>query len=189
MHSSGASRRGIIRMCRDRHCGRARHTLNRHRPRRRAIQYSETPIMESRSCDVLDTPLSRSMTVFARSGATKQSILSLRGEMDCFAEPVNGRAFARPLARNDGIRTSAAHSQPSSPAKAGDPVFRDANNGIEKLRCTGYSAFAEYDGLCEERSDEAIHSFFVPTRCGSQTRFHHRRLALTSGKLAQQMLS
>jgi hypothetical protein len=30
------------------------------------------------------------------SGA-KQSILSLRGEMDCFAEPVFGRAFARPV--------------------------------------------------------------------------------------------
>jgi hypothetical protein len=27
----------------------------------------------------------------------KQSILSLRGEMDCFAEPVIGRAFARPV--------------------------------------------------------------------------------------------
>jgi hypothetical protein len=30
------------------------------------------------------------------SGA-KQSILSLRGGMDCFAEPVIGRAFARPV--------------------------------------------------------------------------------------------
>jgi hypothetical protein len=29
--------------------------------------------------------------------ATKQSILSLRGKMDCFAEPVIGRAFARPV--------------------------------------------------------------------------------------------
>src|ERR1700704_1872595 len=29
--------------------------------------------------------------------AHKQSILSLRGEMDCFAEPVIGRAFARPV--------------------------------------------------------------------------------------------
>src|SRR5882757_7650033 len=29
--------------------------------------------------------------------ATKQSILSLRCEMDCFAEPVIGRAFARPV--------------------------------------------------------------------------------------------
>ena len=28
--------------------------------------------------------------------ATKQSMLPLRGEMDCFAEPVIGRAFARP---------------------------------------------------------------------------------------------
>ena len=35
--------------------------------------------------------------VIARSEATKQSILSLRGEMDCFAEPVIGRAFARPV--------------------------------------------------------------------------------------------
>jgi hypothetical protein len=46
-------------------------------------------------------------------------------------------------------------------AKAGDPVFRDANDGIEKPQRTGYSAFAEYDGLGEERSDEAIHSFFA----------------------------
>jgi hypothetical protein len=29
------------------------------------------------------------------------------------------------FARNDGFRTSASHSQPSSPAKAGDPDFRD----------------------------------------------------------------
>src|SRR4030081_3648332 len=36
--------------------GRARHTSNRHRPRRRAIQYSETSVMESKSCGVLDNP-------------------------------------------------------------------------------------------------------------------------------------
>jgi len=41
---------------------------------------------------------------------------------------------------------STPHSQPSSPAKAGDPVFRGASDRIEKLRRTGYSAFAEYDG-------------------------------------------
>ena len=35
--------------------------------------------------------------VIARSNATKQSTLSLRGEMDCFAEPVIGRASARPV--------------------------------------------------------------------------------------------
>jgi hypothetical protein len=34
---------------------------------------------------------------FVIASAAKQSILSLRGEMDCFAEPVIGRAFARPV--------------------------------------------------------------------------------------------
>src|SRR6266436_6387100 len=33
----------------------------------------------------------------AKAEATKQSILSFCGEMDCFAEPVIGRAFARPV--------------------------------------------------------------------------------------------
>jgi len=36
----------------------------------------------------------RAFAVIARSEATKQSILSLRGKMDCFAEPVIGRRFA-----------------------------------------------------------------------------------------------
>jgi len=38
------------------------------------------------------------------------------------------------------------HSPLSSHAKAGDPVFRSVNGGIEKPQRTGYSAFAEYDG-------------------------------------------
>jgi hypothetical protein len=33
----------------------------------------------------------------ARSGATKQSSFFLGVAMDCFAEPVIGRAFARPV--------------------------------------------------------------------------------------------
>jgi hypothetical protein len=33
----------------------------------------------------------------AKAEATKQSILPLRGAMDCFAEPVIGRAYARPV--------------------------------------------------------------------------------------------
>src|SRR5467141_4548912 len=57
---------------------RAHHTLSRHRPRKRAIQYSEAPMMESIGRSVLDTPLEpviglaegetrwRSMTIFAR---------------------------------------------------------------------------------------------------------------------------
>jgi hypothetical protein len=36
------------------------------------------------------------------NSATKQSILSFRGGMDCFAEPVIGRHSRDPLARNDG---------------------------------------------------------------------------------------
>jgi hypothetical protein len=36
------------------------------------------------------------MFVIARSVATTQSILSFCGAMDCFAEFIIGRAFARP---------------------------------------------------------------------------------------------
>jgi hypothetical protein len=37
------------------------------------------------------------LSTLARNAAgAEQSILSLRGTMDCFAEPVIGRAFARP---------------------------------------------------------------------------------------------
>jgi len=95
--------------------GRACHTSNRHRPPpgrriappddrlRRAIQYSETSVMESKSCGVPDTPHARGMTALCGStgvviaSEAKQSTLSLRGKMDCFAEPVIGLAFARPV--------------------------------------------------------------------------------------------
>jgi hypothetical protein len=35
--------------------------------------------------------------VIARSKATKQSIFTVALVLDCFAEPVIGRAFARPV--------------------------------------------------------------------------------------------
>jgi hypothetical protein len=35
--------------------------------------------------------------VIARSDATKQSIVTVALAVDCFAEPVIGRAFARPV--------------------------------------------------------------------------------------------
>src|SRR5260221_14446849 len=35
-------------------------------------------------------------------------------------------------------------------SKAGAPVFRGVSDGDEKPQRTGYSAFAEYDGLREE---------------------------------------
>jgi hypothetical protein len=41
-----------------------------HRPRRRAIQYSEASMMESKSCGVLDIPLARGMTVLGGAGVT-----------------------------------------------------------------------------------------------------------------------
>ena len=69
---------------------------------RRAIQYSEASVMESRSRGVLDTPLSRNMTtrrgaarhpqvrlVIARSEATKQSTLRHSGAMRSRAGPGN----------------------------------------------------------------------------------------------------
>jgi hypothetical protein len=57
--------------------------------------------MESKSFGVLDTPHARGMTALCEStgvviaSEAKQSILSCG--MDCFAEPVIGRAFARPV--------------------------------------------------------------------------------------------
>src|SRR6266851_6895326 len=39
----------------------------RHHPRKRMIQYSRALVMESKSCGVLDTPLSRSMTPTRRA--------------------------------------------------------------------------------------------------------------------------
>jgi hypothetical protein len=67
-----------------------RHTLSRHRPPpgrrfappddrlRRATQYSEASMMDSKGRGVLDTPLSWSMTVFAGGEATKRSIRPAR---------------------------------------------------------------------------------------------------------------
>jgi hypothetical protein len=78
---------------------------SRHRPRRRAIQYSRdfsdrTDRLRRTGCPAFaghdSSVWGGSVNVIARSEATKQSIRSLRGEMDCFAEPVIGRAFARP---------------------------------------------------------------------------------------------
>src|ERR1700722_14711841 len=73
-----------------------RKPLSRHRPPpglafgepddrlRRAIGYSETPMMESISRSVLDTPRSRSMTT--SRGRAKQSGPAFCAAMDCFAE-------------------------------------------------------------------------------------------------------
>jgi hypothetical protein len=74
-----------------------------------------------------------------------------------------------PFARNDGFKSGcliiesvvAPFSRPSSPTKAGDPVFRDVSDGRERPRRTGYPACAGYDGSLRGESDEAIHSSFA----------------------------
>src|SRR5229473_5711194 len=76
-------RDGLLRFARNDVIMRSpRHALSRHRPRRRAIQYSEALVMESKSCSVLDTPLEpviglaggetrwRSMTALGGAGVT-----------------------------------------------------------------------------------------------------------------------
>jgi hypothetical protein len=69
-----------------------------HRPRRRTIQYSEASVIESRSCGVLDTPLSRGTTIDLAAG------------LICFAGAPNGgqngheRGHAR-KAQNTGAST------------------------------------------------------------------------------------
>src|SRR5258705_5569298 len=45
------------------------------------------------------------------------------------------------------LLVKAPHTQSSSPAKAGDPVFRGASDRAENPRRTGYPACAGYDGL------------------------------------------
>jgi hypothetical protein len=73
------------------------------------------------------------------------------------SSPANGSAEWTP---DDRLRRATQYS-------------RDISNRAEKPRRTGYPAFAGYDGVscgsavrqprhCEERSDEAIHSFFLP---------------------------
>jgi hypothetical protein len=55
----------------------------------------------------------------------------------------NAATRAKNLIRGNPLSVTAL--RPSSPAKAGDPVFHGGSDRIEKLRRTGYSAFAEYD--------------------------------------------
>src|SRR6267143_6080622 len=148
--------------------GRARHTSNRHRPPpgrriappddrlRRAIQYSETSVMESKNRCVLDTPACAGYDGLVWEHRRRHCLRQTRSV--CARERSDEAIhsfFARRdgllrFARNDGVRTNAPHSQPSSSAKAGDPVFRGVSDGAERPRRTGYSAFAEYD--------EAVHS-------------------------------
>jgi hypothetical protein len=50
--------------------------LHRHRPRKRATQYSRASVMEAKSCGVLDTPLSRGMTGFSGAASLRYSSIA-----------------------------------------------------------------------------------------------------------------
>src|SRR6266850_2752255 len=74
-------------------------------PRKRATQYSEVLVMETKSRSVLDTPRSRSMTASARNEATKQSMRRHSGmNLTGSAEPLDRADFAaRGLDARDGL--------------------------------------------------------------------------------------
>jgi len=59
---------------------------------------------------------------------------------------ISGRKIHAPLG-HIVQRECGCSSNRHRPARPDDPVFQGAGDGIEKLRRTGYSAFAEYDGL------------------------------------------
>jgi hypothetical protein len=78
------------------------------------------------------------------------------------------------FARNDGSIVAcerAPHSQPSSPAKAGDPVFRGVSDRVEKPRRTGYSAFAEYDDLLWSSAATQVRLVIARSEATKQSNF------------------
>ena len=76
-----------------------RHTLSRHHPRRRVIQYSRESAVQSRSCGVLDTPLSRGMTVLENAQVPERIGLEVtHPPFDGFCVDQNSR---RPLEEMD----------------------------------------------------------------------------------------
>jgi hypothetical protein len=61
IHSQSSGDNGLRRFARN-DGSTTRHTLSRHHPRKRVIQYSDTFVIESKSRGVLDTPHARGMT-------------------------------------------------------------------------------------------------------------------------------
>jgi hypothetical protein len=60
----------------------------------------------------------------------------------------------------------------------GHPVFRDASDGIDNARRTGYSAYAEYDGggwsivikrHCNDGFARTQSAYVVPAKAGTHT--------------------
>src|SRR5216684_1641485 len=74
------------------------------------------------------------------------------------------RAHCAAGSRTCVMNTIAPRSEPSSSAKADDPVFRGTSDGARRPQRTGYSAFAEYDGLGEKRPRDK--AFFARDQLG-----------------------
>ena len=71
-----------------------------------------------------------------------------------FRANISGTPRAQPRrgnAKSCLLNMNVPNFQSSSPAHAGDPVFRGVSDGIERPQRTGYPACAEYDG--RERSN------------------------------------
>jgi hypothetical protein len=127
------------------------------------IRHSPRPSLGGRFLARLGCSAPRGREVISEIGsaviasAAKQSILScfLPTTRGIASRSLSSGAHSRdPLARNDGSIVAykcALHPQPSSPAKAGDPVVRGVSDGIERPQRTGCPACAGHDGLCEER--------------------------------------
>src|SRR5258706_9794058 len=83
-----------------------------------------------RGCGCIERPAFPAPSEFQKAGRSWQTSRGSRGEIAKLC-----------------LLVKAPHTQSSSPAKAGDPVFRGASDRAEKLRRTGYPACAGYDDL------------------------------------------
>src|SRR6266704_2175557 len=104
-----------------------RHIPSRHHPRTRVNRYSEAPVIESRSCGVLDTPLEP--VIGLAEGETRWRSMTVSGGAR--------RRLAMTGAGGNSLNANAPHTQPSSPANAGEPVFQGVGDGAEVSRRTG----------------------------------------------------
>jgi hypothetical protein len=71
-------------------------------------------------------------------------------------------ASRREIAKLRLMNASAPHTQSSSPAKAGDPVLRDADDGIERPQRTGCPACAGHDSVVRGGTVAIIASASAP---------------------------
>jgi hypothetical protein len=119
---------------------RARHILNRHRPRRRTIQYSERPVIEPKRGGVLDAPHSRGMTTLCDAGSAVSSTTANGGFVRNGAtagttDDANPRALAMTKSHFSTIHAGAWSLAPSSPrALRSTPALarRGASAGLSR---------------------------------------------------------